>query len=367
MLYWARRFALGFAVRGTGKGSAMRIEEFLREVTALPGLTGSEGPAAEYVAAAFRPLADEVKIDRLNNVVARLKGDGPKVLFAAHIDEIGLMVVKIEEDGALRMGNVGGVDPRILPGLRVRVWGKETLLGVIGAKAPHLLTEEERKENYKREDLYIDLGMSAQRVRELVQVGDLVTLEARFTALKNGRYATKTADDRACVAIMYRAMQLLQGMKHTADLYFVGTCQEEIGCYGAQMTGHSVDPDFAVALDVCHAKTPGAPDGRTHDLGSPVASMGPYIQPVLRRKLMETAKEQNIDVQTSVVPRNTSTDADGLNIQRGGIPTVLLELPLKYMHTTVETLDMRTLEETARLLAHFACKVDVAWEEELWT
>ena len=345
----------------------MRLEEFLGEVTAVPGLTGHEGPVAEYIASAFRPLADEVKIDRLNNVIARLKGDGPKVLFAAHLDEIGLMVVKIEEDGSLRLGNVGGVDPRILPGMRVQVLGRETLLGVVGAKAPHLLSEEERKQNYKREDLHVDLGLPAEKVRQLVQVGDLVQLEHRFTKLQNGRYATKTADDRACVAILYRAMQLLQHMKHKADLYFVATCQEEVGAYGAAMTGFSVDPSFAVALDVCHAKTPGAPDVGTHKLEQPVASMGPFVHPVLRKKMMDIAGEQNIEVQTSVMPRRTFTDADELGVQRGGIPTILLELPLKYMHTTVELFDMRTLEESARLLANFACQVAEDWEEALWT
>ncbi len=345
----------------------MHTEEFLKAVTALPGLTGSEGQAAEYIAAAFRPYCDEVKIDKLNNVIARKRGQGPKVMFCAHLDEIGLMVVKIEDDGSLRMGNVGGVDPRILPGMRVQVYGKQTLFGVIGAKAPHLLSKEESEKNYKREDLYIDLGLPAGRVKELVRIGDLVTLEARFTALQNGRYATKTADDRACVAILYRAMQLLGDMKHKADLYFVATCQEEIGSYGAGMAGHSVDPDFGVALDVCHAQTPGAPKLRTHELDSLVASQGPYLHPVLRAKLMEVAKRNNIQVQTAIVPRTTSTDADSLAIQRDGIPTILLELPLKYMHTTVELLEMRTLEEGARLLAHFAAAVDAGWEESLWT
>lgn len=344
----------------------MQTEEFLKAVTSLPGLTGNEGQVAEYIAAAFRPYCDDVKIDKLNNVIARKKGQGPKVMFCAHLDEIGLMVVKIEDDGCLRIGNVGGVDPRILPGMRVQVYGAEQLFGVIGAKAPHLLSKEESEKNYKREDLYIDLGLPAHRVRELVHVGDLVTLEARFSALQNGRCATKTADDRACVAILYRAMQLLGGMKHKADVYFVATCQEEIGSYGAGMTAHSIDPDFGVALDVCHAVTPGAPKIRTHQLDSLVASQGPYLHPVLRAKLMEVAKCHNIQVQTAVVPRTTSTDADNLAIQRDGIPTILLELPLKYMHTTVELLDMHTLEEGARLLAHFAAAADEGWEESLW-
>lgn len=344
----------------------MRTVDFLREVCDLPGLTGHEGPVAEHIAAAFRPYADEVWVDKLNNVIARVRGDGPKVVFAAHLDEIGLMVVKIEEDGALRVGNVGGVDPRILPGMRVRVRGRQVMLGVIGAKAPHLLSEEERQKNYLREDLYIDLGMPAERVRQMVRIGDLVTLESRFVQLENERYTTKTADDRACVAILYRALQLLQGLKTRADLYFVATCQEEIGSYGAGMAGFSLDADYAVALDVTHARTPGAPEVGTHRLDSLVASMGPYLQPALRGKLMEVAKAQNIEVQTAVVPRTTSTDADNLGIQRGGIPTVLLELPLKYMHTSVELLDMHTLEEGARLLAHFAAAVDESWEEELW-
>ena len=344
----------------------MQLEEFLRTVCALPGLTGNEMAVAEYVASAFRPYADEVKIDRLNNVIAHIKGDGPKVVFCAHLDEIGLMVTKIEEDGCLRMGNVGGVDPRILPGMRVNVYGKEKLMGVIGAKAPHLLSEEDRKSNYKREDLYIDLGMPEDKVRELIHIGDLVTLEARFIALKNKRFATKTADDRACVAILLRAMELLQSIKHKADLYFVATCQEEIGSYGAAMSAYNIDADYGVALDVCHAKTPGAPELGTKKLDSLVASMGPFINPMLRRKLMEVADAQNIEVQTAVVPRTTSTDADSINIQRNGIPTVLLELPLKYMHTTVELFDMHTLEEGARLLANFAAAVDGSWEDELW-
>ena len=349
------------------KEVSMQLEEFLRTACALPGLSGNELAVAEHVAAAFRPYADEVKIDRLNNVIAHVKGEGPKVVFCAHIDEIGLMVVKIEEDGTLRMGNVGGVDPRILPGMRVTVYGKQKLMGVIGAKAPHLLTDADRAKNYKREDLYIDMGLPSERVRELVQVGDLVALEARFVKLQNNRVATKTADDRACVAILLGAMQRLTALRPTADLYFAATCQEEIGSYGAAMAAFGVDPDYAVALDVCHAKTPGAPDLHTKKLDALVASQGPYIHPMLRRKLMETAEKNNIDVQTAIVPRATSTDADSINIQRNGVPTILLELPLKYMHTTVELIDMHTLEEGARLLAHFAAAVSPEWEDELWT
>ncbi|MDI9521543.1 MAG: M20/M25/M40 family metallo-hydrolase [Bacillota bacterium] len=345
----------------------MHIEDFLREITAIRGLSGDEALVSAFVKEAFAPLCDEITVDKMNNVIARKKGPGPKVMFSAHLDEIGLMVVDIEKDGCLRLGNVGGVDPRILPGQRVTVYGREPLLGIIGAKPPHLLTDEDRKKNYLREDLYVDLGFPYEKVKELVQIGDQVQLEHRYVELKNDQAAVKTCDDRACVAIMYQALKLLQNIRHEADLYFVASSQEEVGCRGVMTAAFGVDPDFGVALDVCHAATPGAPGWRTHKLDSLVASMGPYIHPVLRRKLTEVAKDNNIALQTAVVPRNTSTDADELGRARAGVPTVLLELPLKYMHTTVETFNRNTLKEGGRLLAQFAAAVSAEWEDELWT
>lgn len=344
----------------------MRTEDFLRHITALPGLSGNEGEVARFIADAFTPYCDDVQITPLSSVIGHIQGSGSKVMLCAHLDEIGLMVSDIEQDGALRMRNVGGVDPRILPGMRVTVYGQQKLMGVVGAKAPHLLSAQERTQNYAREDLYIDLGMSAQRVHELVHVGDCIALEAGFTPLLNGRYASKTVDDRGCVAILLRVMEALQKIDTTADLYFVASCQEEVGSIGARTAAYGIYPDFSVALDVNHAKTPGAPELCTFELGSPAASLGPYIHPVLRKKLMDIASENSIEVQTSIVPRDTSTDADDIGIVRAGIPTVLLELPLKYMHTSVETFDMHALTECARLLTAYCAAIDDSWRDELW-
>ena len=345
----------------------MKTEEFLRQVTALPGVTGNERAAAEFIADAFRPYADEVEITPLNCVIAHKKGPGPKVLICAHLDEIGMMVSKVEQDGSLRLQSVGGVDPRVLPGMRVRVYAREgVLLGVVGATPPHLLKEADRKNNYTFETLFVDLGMSADQVRKKVRVGDTVCFEARYVELKNGRVATKTADDRACVAIMLAAAQRLAKMQHQADLYFVATCQEEIGSYGALTAGFSVAPDYGVAFDVCHADTPGAPRNSTSKIDSLVSSKGPFIHPWLEKKLQETARENGIALQTAVDPRYTSTDADELTITRAGVPSVLLSLPIKYMHTNVETLDMHALTEGARLLALYLSSVENSWEDELW-
>ncbi len=345
----------------------MRTEDFLKNVTALPGVTGNERTAAEYIAKAFEPLVDEVSISPLNCVYAHKKGTGPKVTVCAHLDEIGAMVEKIEEDGGVRFSFVGGVDPRVMPGMRVVVHGKEDLRGVVGAKAPHLLSAKEQEENYKREDMFIDLGMTADEIRQVVTIGDNICFEARFLELLNGRYVTKTADDRACVAIMLRTAELMQKMSCTADVTFVATCQEEIGCYGARLAGYAAAPDFGIAFDVCHAHTPGVSKDRTHDLDSLVAARGPFINPYLRQKLDDIAQENNVVLQTAVNPARTSTDADTLSLTRAGVPTILFSLPLKYMHTNVELLSMKALKEGARLLAAYLCAIDETWEAELWS
>lgn len=345
----------------------MKPDEFLRQATALPGVTGNEHQVAAFIADAFRPYVDTVEINPLNCVIAHKKGPGPKVLICAHLDEIGMMVSKIETDGSLRLQSVGGVDPRVLPGMRVRVFAKDGMLpGVMGATPPHLLRDSERENNYTFDSLFVDLGMPADAVHAAVRPGDTVCFESRYVALKNGRVATKTADDRACVAILLGAAERLCKMTHQADLYFVATCQEEIGSYGALTTGFALEPDFGVAFDVCHADTPGAPRLSTSKIDSLVASKGPFIHPYLEKKLEETAKENGVALQVAIEPRDTATDADELGITRAGVPTVLLSLPLKYMHTNVETFDMHALTEGSRLLALYLAAVDASWEDELW-
>lgn len=345
----------------------MQTEEFLREVTALPGLSGNEQAVAQYIADAFRPYCDDVRIDAMNSVIARIHGRGPRVMLCAHLDEIGLMVAKIEDDGVLRVRNVGGVDPRILPGMRVAVYGRERLMGVIGAKAPHLLTAAEREKNYTLDELYIDLGMPPEQVRKVAAIGDCVALEGGYTKLLNGRVATKTADDRSCVAILLRTAQLLQRMDTTADLYFVASCQEEVGGYGAMTAGFGVDPDFGIVLDVTHARTPGVSALDAFEIDSPTVAKGPYLHPYLRSKLEEVAKEQHVSIQEEIVARDTSTDADDLEAVRSGVPCVLLSLPVRYMHTSVETFDMHALEESARLLANYCLAINNTWRDALWT
>ena len=344
----------------------MDIQKVLSEAAGILGPSGQEMQIAAYFAEKFRPFVDEVTVNDMHCVIAHKKGAGPKVMLCAHMDEISLMVIAIEDDGCLRLGNVGGVDPRILPASRVWVHGKEKLFGTIGALPPHLLTPEDRKKNYDRKDLYVDVGLPADKVRELVHVGDLVTFNTPFTELLNGQVASKTMDDRACVTMLLLAAERLTKMHCDADVYFVGSTQEEVGSRGAETAAFAIDPDLAVALDVDHATIPGSRPDTTVDGDSLCATIGPYIQPKLLQRLLDCAKEHHVKLQTAVSPRYTATDADEVGLSRAGIPTVLLSLPLKYMHTSVETIDLQALTEGGRLIAHFLSELDAGWEEDLW-
>ena len=370
----------------------MDILTYLQESGAMHGPSGHECEVARWLAQRFEPFCDSVSIDALYNVIAIKKASRkkpketeecaqggqtqppapPKIMMCAHQDEIALMVSDILEDGTLRMGQVGGVDPRILPAgtVTVHATGKsgktQKLMGVVGAKPPHLLTETERKRNYKREDLFVDVGLPAEKVRKTIHIGDLITLNGETIPLLNGRAAGKTMDDRACIGVMLDAAERLQGMHHEADIYFVCTSQEEVGCRGARVAAYAVDPDIAIALDVSHANIPQSRPNTTLPLDAPAASYGPFIQHKLLSRLKETAAKHGIKLNTEHAQGATYTDADALQIAREGVPTVLIDLPLKYMHTTVELLDMNALSECGRLVAHFAAEIREGWEVDLW-
>ncbi|MEG2253391.1 MAG: M42 family peptidase, partial [Clostridia bacterium] len=242
----------------------MDIFSYLEGMTTQLGPSGQEREVSAWLRERFAPLCDSVTTDALYNVIALKKAtlpmpDGspaPRVMLSAHQDEIALMVADILPDGTLRMGQVGGVDPRILPASTVTVHGRDAmgqpvhLLGVVGATPPHLLASADRENNYKREDLFIDLGMQAEKVRAQVHIGDLVTLIGPATRLLNERAAAKTMDDRACVGVLLEAAERLKRMSHLCDVYFVCSSQEEVGSKGAATAAYTIDPDLAVVLDV---------------------------------------------------------------------------------------------------------------------
>ena len=344
----------------------MDIQKVLSEAAGILGPSGQEMQIAAYFAEKFRPFVDEVTVNDMHCMIAHKKGTGPKVMLCAHMDEISLMVIAIEDDGCLRLGNVGGVDPRILPASRVWVHGKEKLFGTIGALPPHLMSAEDRTKAYTREELFVDLCMAPEKVKKLVNIGDLITLQGPAVKLLNHRAAAKTVDDRSCVGCLLLAAERLQKMQHMCDIYFVASSQEEVGGRGAAVASYTVDPDLAVVLDVTFAPTPQCPPDTTCPLDAPATAYGPYVQHRLLERLKQTAKENGVTLNCEHTERSTGTDADDVQIARAGVPCVLLSLPVKYMHTSVELLDMNTLSECGRLLALFVAGIDEKWEDGLW-
>lgn len=339
------------------------------------GVSGYEFMNARDVCEeAMRGLVDEIRSDTFGNVIGFKKGEGadprPKVMLAGHMDEIGLMVTKIEEKGFLRFTQVGGVDPRILPGHEVIVHGRRPLTGLIGVKPPHLTQPGEENKAAKMSDLAIDLGLPEAEVRDLVKVGDIVTFKRQVTELMGDLISGKSMDDRAGVAVILVAMDELKKYKVEADVYAVATTQEEIGLKGAITSAHGIHPDIGAAIDVCHAETPGVPEWRTSALGKgPAIAMGANIHPKVYAGLEKAAKDLGISIQPEPAPAATGTDAWGIQMTAAGVATGLISIPLRYMHTSVETLSIGDVEKAGRLLARFIASVDTRFVKELtsWT
>ena len=347
---------------------SMDLKKFLTEVTAIPGTPGYEKPVAEYIAKVFEPLCDEVTVDHLYDVVARKGDHGPKFIICAHEDEIGMVVTDIEEDGSVRFTRTGGVDPRILPAMEVSIQTRQgPLYGVVGAKAPHLLTPEERGKAVQMPSLFIDLGMKAEKVREIVRIGDQIVMLDKATELADGCMSSKTMDDRACVATMIECAENLNRMNAPAEVFMVSTSKEEVGSWGASAATYNLAPDVAIVVDVTHAEGPGTGKWDAVPLNKPAIAVGPNLHPTLTKKLREVAKKHHVDYSLEICPGGrTGTDASATNISRAGVPSVLISVPLKYMHTSVEVLSMDVIREVGRLMALFIDEISRGWEDLKW-
>jgi len=348
----------------------MDSKEFLTELVDSTGISGYEEAISKKVAGVFSKYCDEVRTDSFFNVYGKMTQKVvermPKVMLAAHMDEIGLMVKEVLDDGFIRFVSVGGVDQRILPGLEVLVHGKETLLGIIGAKPPHLLSAEEAGRALEMKDMTIDLGFCGSELKDIVSVGDPITFKSPLTTLNGSMICGKALDDRAGVAILLETMKQLKDLRFEAELYFVATVQEELGTRGAIISSFRTMPDIGIAIDVTHGDMPDASKDETFSLDKgPVIAIGPNMHPELSKKLMEIAKEYGIDYLVEVEAGPTGTDARAMQISRAGVPTVLLQIPLKYMHTTVETINFDTVKKAGMLLARFISSMKEGWRE--WT
>lgn len=333
------------------------LRDLLKELVETHGISGFENEAAKVVEKYFLPYSDEIKIDKMGSLYAIKKGkaQNPKrIMLAAHMDEIGLIVKKIDDKGFIQFTNVGGIDQRTLLTQEVIIHGKKDLFGVIGSKPPHILEASERKKSVKMEDMLIDVGLSKEDVEKYISIGDPITIRRKLLNLQNDMVAGKALDDRAGVAVMHECLKELNNMHHDCDVYAVATVQEEVGCRGAIPATFEILPDIGIAIDVGFGSTPELPKDETADLGKgPCIGFGANIHPKVFERLVEVAKEYNIPYQQDVYPGHTGTDAWTMQITRGGVSTALISIPLRYMHTSVETVQISDIKNAGKLLAYF--------------
>lgn len=343
--------------------------ELLKRLCETPGISGREERMRTLVAEELRPLSDTLETDAMGNLIAFKKGasDGPRVMIAAHIDEIGFMVKHIDERGFLRLLPIGGWDPRAMMAQRVMVHGfaGESLLGALmpGVKPRHVLTEEEARKPLKVEDFMVDLGLSGDRVKALVEVGDMVTMD-RTCERVGDTVVSKTLDNRLSVFVMIEALKRLQGKSLKCSLLAVATTQEEVGLRGTIPAAFALQPDIGIALDVTLAVDfPGGLEAeQVTKLGGGAAikivDSSLICHPKLVRHFRDVAEAKKIKYQLEVLPRG-GTDAGGIQRSRGGVPSFTLSIPCRYVHTVNEMAHVDDIEAAIALLA--------AWLEEAHT
>jgi putative aminopeptidase FrvX len=335
--------------------------EFLSALVEAPSPSGYEQPAAQVFRERLAGVADAIETNVMGSVHALLKGTGKgvSVMLAAHIDEIGLMVNYISAEGFISFAAVGGVDAAILPGIRVRVHTRDGgLLGVMGRKPIHLIEDDERKNVTKIDKLFIDLGMSGEEVKKRVRIGDPITFEAGMETFGDDLAVSRAFDDKMGAWIAARVLEEVKKAGGApGDLIAAATVQEEIGARGGKTSAYGVDPQVGIAVEVGHATDYPDIDKRKHGEATcgegPIIGRGPNINPLLFDLLVKAAEKAKVPYQLGAEPRGTGTDANPMQLSRGGKATALISIPLRYMHTPTEVLSLKDLDYTVKLLARF--------------
>ena len=351
------------------------IVPFLKSLISVSGLSGHETPVAKLITEKWRPLVDETSISRVGSLHGFKKGTGntprPSVMIATHMDAIGMRVSKIV-DGFLQITNIGDIDVRVLPSAEVTVHAtgsEEELPAVIILPPAQFLPQFVGDGFAAINDLLVDTGLTPHEVERKVRVGDLVSFANEPFELGGDVISGHTVDNRASVAALTASLEELQNKPHIWDVWAVATVQEKITFLGAHSSAFALRPQIAIVVDTTYAKGPGANEWQTFPVGQGVAlCMGPNMHPFLHRKLIEIAGTLEIPSFLEVAPTNSGTDAFAIQLTAEGIPTALIEIPIRYMHTPVESVAVKDIQRTGRLLAEFVASLEatfvdtIAWE-----
>ena len=347
----------------------MDLKSFIERISNSPGISGCEQEVAGEIALAWEQIADEVRRDNLGNVIALKKGKNsnkPPLMLAAHQDEIGFLVRDIDKDGFISLDPIGGIDPRLLPGQEIKIWGREEILGVVGARPPHLQKPQDREKAIPLEKIFVDCGLKKEELEKKIRIGDAVTFHQKMGWLNENIGYGKALDDRAGVAALHQVLLELKDRPTPLDVAVVATVQEEVGIRGAITSSFALNPDLGLAVDVAFASRPGLEKEMTlNSNGGPGLEIGPHMHPGVLEKLKEVAGEKEIPIQLIGVPHPGGTDTYIMQMNRCGMATGLLSIPLANMHSPVEVIDIRDVRRTGRLMANFCLQADVEFVEGL--
>jgi endoglucanase len=342
------------------------IPELLQSLLTAAGPSGHEREVAQAWRDGARRFTDMVGSDHVGSSFARVQGTagGRKLAVVGHIDEIGVHVSHIDDDGFLRFGEVGGWDPLVLVGQRVAISTRGgPVTGVIGRKPIHLMKDDDRKQAPKLKDLHIDIGArDGDEARSLVRIGDVAVIDVAPVELPNGRVISRALDNRVgCYVAAEAARLVAERGGAPGDVTALAVVQEETTFAGSRTSAFANQPDVAIVVDLTFATDqPGVELGpiTKHTLGSgPVIARGTTLHPVVFELLYETAEAEGIPFTVESLGRGTGTDADAIHLSRSGVPTGLVSVPSRYMHSPVEMVSLEDVDAAARLIASFAARL----------
>jgi tetrahedral aminopeptidase len=350
------------------------ILPFLRSLISVSGLSAYETPVSNLIEAKWKPLVDEISRSRLGSLHGLKRGAGKSprasILIATHMDAIGLMVTKVV-DGFLHITSIGGIDPRVLPGTPVIVHAtgigkQQDLPGVIVMPPANLLPDGEGNKAIGLKYLLVDTGLTEREVSRRIAVGDLVAFNTEPVEMSGENVSGHSLDNRASVAALTICLEELKSKSHIWDVWAVATTQEEVTLGGAMTSAFQIRPSIAIAVDVTFGKSPGVNDWESFALGKgPTLGVGGNMHPFLRRRFAELAERLEIPFSVEAMPSTSSTDAEALQLAADGIPTMVVSIPLRYMHTPVEMIALKDVQRTGRLLAEFIASLEADFFEKI--
>ncbi|MEN8908119.1 MAG: M42 family peptidase [Clostridiales bacterium] len=339
----------------------LEYKKLLAELTGKTSVSGYEYKFSKFLKNEISKYCNNIEIDYFSNVIATFNSGlnlkKKKIMLTAHIDEIGLMVKSIDKNGFIKFTNIGEVDPKILLSQEVKIHGKRELLGVIGSIPPHLIENYNKHNVVDIDKLYIDTGFSKYELDEIISIGDVISFNVELISLNSNYISSKALDNRAGICTLIGVMNELKKFKYYNETTFNFTSMEETASAGVINSSYRIEPDLAIVIDTCFGKVQGGANEDTFVLGNgPVISIGPNFNSDYSKQIIKIARDEKISHQIDVEPGNSGTEAWATQISRNGIPTLLISIPIKYMHTPIEVMNIDDINLSVKLITNFLMK-----------